>query len=138
MDYRKLAIVSMVCYSLVAPTMDVAMNELSSDVAVFVSNAVVLLVALGLAYAKGQDIVSYLSHEKTPHMIFVGVLIGISLLSFYRALSLGPISVVVPIYGLFVVGSAIIGIAFLDEKLNVEKSVGIALAVVSIYLIAQG
>lgn len=137
MGYRRIAIISLVSYSLVAPTLKVAMEGMSSDMAVFVSNLVVLVLALVIAVVKNQRITAYLQHPKMPHMVLVGLLIGISLLSFYRAIALGPISVVVPIYGLFIVASAVIGIVFFDEQLNGQKVLGIALAVVSIYLIAQ-
>lgn len=138
MDYRKIAILSLLSYSLVAPTLKVAMYEMPSDLAVFLSNTVVLLIAFSIALHKRQKITSYCFHPKTPHMVLVGLLIGISLLSFYRAISLGPISVVVPIYGLFIVASSVIGIVLFDEKLSWRKLSGIGLAMVSIYLISQG
>jgi transporter family protein len=58
--------------------------------------------------------------------------------SLFRALSLGPASVVAPIYGMFIVGGPILGMAFLNEPPNLRKLFGIGLAVVSIYLIAPG
>lgn len=138
MDYRHVALVSLATYSLVAPALKVAMRDMSSSAAVLVSNLVVLVVALGLAAYHDQDVVGYLRHPKMPHMVAVGVCIGVSLLAFYRALALGPLSVVVPIYGLFIVASAVIGILFFDERLTARKTLGIGLAMVAILLIARG
>ena len=57
--------------------------------------------------------------------------------SLFRALSLGPASVVVPIYGMFIVGGAVLGILFLHEPLTIRKAAGIALAAASILLLAK-
>jgi transporter family protein len=58
-------------------------------------------------------------------------------MSLFRALSLGPASIVVPIYGMFIVGGAILGILFLHEPVTTRKVIGISLAVVSVFLIAK-
>jgi transporter family protein len=44
---------------------------------------------------------------------------------------------VVPIYGMFVVGGALLGIVFLNEPLTYRKLLGILFAALSIYLIAR-
>lgn len=43
-------------------------------------------------------------------------------------------SVVVPIFGLFLVASSVIGIVFLNESLTVRKGLGIVLALVAVFL----
>jgi len=65
-----------------------------------------------------------------------GIALAIAVTALFRALSLGPASIVVPIYGMFIVGGAVLGILFLDEPANPRKLLGIGLAVVSIFLIA--
>jgi drug/metabolite transporter (DMT)-like permease len=45
-------------------------------------------------------------------------------------------SVVVPIYGMFIVGGAVLGLVLPHEPLTLRKALGILLAAVSIYLIA--
>ena len=71
-------------------------------------------------------------------MIGAGLFLTVGILAYYRALSTGPISVVTPIYGMFLVGSSIIGIVALGDPLSIRKATGIALAVVAIYLTATG
>jgi transporter family protein len=61
----------------------------------------------------------------------------VAVVSLFRALSLGPASIVVPIYGMFIVGGAMLGILFLHESLSARKLVGIGLAIISIFLIAK-
>ena len=66
-----------------------------------------------------------------------GDALTVAVKSLFRALSLGPASVVVPIYGMFIVGGAILGILFLHEPVTTRKLVGIGLAIISIFLIAK-
>ncbi|HEY7000807.1 MAG TPA: EamA family transporter, partial [Candidatus Udaeobacter sp.] len=66
----------------------------------------------------------------------VGVALVTAVVFYFLALSEGPTSVVVPIYGMFIVGGAVLGLVFLHEPLTLRKALGILLAAVSIYLIA--
>ena len=65
-----------------------------------------------------------------------GIALTVAVVSLFRALSLGPASVVVPIYGMFIVGGALLGMLFLNEPPTLRKLVGIGLAAVSVFLIA--
>ena len=65
-----------------------------------------------------------------------GVALVIAVVFYFLALSEGPTSVVVPIYGMFIVGGAVLGLVFLHEPFTLRKAFGILLAAVSIYLIA--
>jgi transporter family protein len=49
---------------------------------------------------------------------------------------LGPASVVVPIYGMFVVGGFVLGVILLGEEMTFSKAVGLVAAIASIYLIS--
>ncbi len=66
-----------------------------------------------------------------------GVVLFIAVGSLFKGLSLGPASVVVPIYGMFIIGGAVLGMAFLHEPVTARKLIGLALPVVGVYLIAR-
>lgn len=66
-----------------------------------------------------------------------GIALTVAVSSLFRALSLGPASIVVPIYGMFIVGGAVLGMMFLHEPLTARKLAGIGLAVISIFLLAK-
>jgi transporter family protein len=66
-----------------------------------------------------------------------GIALTVAVSSLFRALSLGPASIVVPIYGMFIVGGAVLGMVFLHEPLTARKLAGIGLAVISIFLLAK-
>lgn len=134
--YLVLSLVAFAGYSLVAPTMKVAMRTVPSTTAVFLSNLVMLVLVSGLLAYRGHSPMPYLRHPKAPYIVLTGLVLSVGLLTYYRAIDLGPVSVVVPIYGLFIVLSSIIGITLLDESLTARKAAGIALAMLAIVLMS--
>jgi bacterial/archaeal transporter family protein len=65
-----------------------------------------------------------------------GVALVVAVVFCFLALSEGPARVVVPIYGMFIVGGAVLGLIFLHEPFTLRKALGILLAAISVYLIA--
>ena len=57
--------------------------------------------------------------------VAAGVALAIAVTSLFRALELGPASVVVPLYGMFIVGGFVLGVAFFGEALTPAKLVGV-------------
>lgn len=134
--YLSFALVAFLAYSLVAPLLKVAMAELPSTPVVFVSNFV-LLVLVGVVLAwHGESPLPYLRHRYMPLIVLSGVLLTVGLITYYRALALGPVSVVVPIYGLFIVVSSFVGIVAFEEAVTPRKLAGIAASVIAIALIS--
>ena len=72
----------------------------------------------------------------TLYAVAAGLGLAGAVVGYFRALSLGPVSSVVPIYGLFIVGGSVLGIVVLNEPLTARKGLGIAFAVCSVFLIA--
>jgi transporter family protein len=66
-----------------------------------------------------------------------GAALTIAVSSLFRALSLGPASVVVPIYGMFIVGGSVLGVIVLGEAVTPAKATGLTLAVSGVLLIAR-
>ena len=66
-----------------------------------------------------------------------GIVLAIAVISLFKALSVGPASVVVPVYGMFIVGGSLLGIIFLHEPVTFKKILGIGLAVIGVYLITK-
>ena len=134
--YLVFSLVAFAAYSLVAPLLKVAMETIPSTVAVFLSNSIMfLLLGTMLVYTKTSP-GSYFRHPKTPLIVAWGVALAVGLLAYYRALALGPVSVVVPIYGLFIAVSSAIGVALFDETLTKRKVAGVVLAVIAIVLMS--
>lgn len=138
MRYLPWALLALAAYSAVPPLMSAATNgqaRIPSPVAALVSNAILVAgSALVVGYV-GYDVGGYLSSPKLPLVGAAGVFLTVGILSYYRALALGPVSAVTPVFGLFLVVSSVVGVTLLDEPFTARKAVGIALAVVAVYLV---
>ena len=65
-----------------------------------------------------------------------GLALTVAVTSLFHALSLGPANVVVPIYGMFIVGGSLLGVLLLGEPMTWHKIVGLAAAVIGVVLIS--
>ncbi|MFC6825876.1 EamA family transporter [Halopelagius fulvigenes] len=139
MNYMLWAVLALAAYSLVAPLMSVATTgspKIPSNVAALMANTVLVAVTLGVVVYNDSNAVAYVSHPKAKFVLAAGVCLTVGILAYYRALSMGPVSIVSPVFGMFLVLSSVIGIAFLNESLTARKVLGIGLALVSIYLVS--
>lgn len=134
MQYLWYALLALVAYSLVAPLTKLATQELPADTVALVTNGMLALTALALVISTEKPLGPALTHEHAPYMYAAGACLAVGILAYYRALAAGPVSVVVPIFGLFLVASSVIGILFIDEALTLRKATGIVLAVVAVFL----
>jgi len=136
MNYIVYAVVALVAYSIVPPLVDLATEEIPSNTAALISNSVLVTVALAAVVYTGEWDSSNLTGRHAVYVCGAGVFLAVGILAYYRALELGSVSVVVPIFGMFIVGSAAVGVAFLDESLTARKILGVALAIVAVYLVS--
>jgi len=134
MQYLWYALLALVAYAAVAPLTKVAMEELPADSVALVTNGMLAIVTLALVLATDRPLLAALTHERAPYMYAAGACLTVGILAYYRALAGGPVSVVVPIFGLFLVASSVLGIVFLGETLTARKGAGIVLAVVAVFL----
>ena len=135
--YLALALLACVTYSLVAPLLKIAMATIPSTTAVVMSNLVMTAILIGIMAYTGRSPLPYLSHPKRTHIVIWGVALSVGLLAYYRALELGPVSVVVPLFGLFIAVSSVIGIVVLGESITKRKILSIVLAVLAIALMSM-
>lgn len=134
--YLSFALLAFLAYSLVAPLLKIALVDLPSTPVVFLSNFVLFVIVGAFLAWQGESPVPYVRHRFAPLIAISGVLLTVGLLTYYRSLALGPVSVVVPIYGLFIVVSAFVGVVALDEAVTPRKLAGIAFSVIAIALIS--
>lgn len=142
MGYISWALVGMAGYSAVTLLVKLATRgeKFSSFLVLSIASVIVLLAVLSIAFIRG-DFKNLAVHDLvSPSALWsyaTGIALTIAVASLFRALSLGPASVVVPIYGMFIVGGSILGILFLGEPLYLRKVMGIGLAIISIFLITK-
>jgi transporter family protein len=136
MNYVTYAVIALVTYGLVAPVVSFAMEDIPSEVAVVVTNSILVVMALAVAVTQDQSVTEYVGHDRFPYLILGGILLGIGIMAYYKALELGPVSVVVPVYGMFIALSSIMGFLVFEEVLTARKALGILFGLVAIYLTA--
>jgi transporter family protein len=138
MNYLGWALIALVGYSIFTPLASLAINDAPASVVAVVANGILLFSAIGLTVYEGESVATYFAGRTALYMVGAGIFLAIGILAYYRALASGPVSVVTPIYGMFLVGSSVLSILFLDDSLTLQKAAGIALAVVAVYLTATG
>ena len=134
MRYLVWAIIALLGYTAVPPLVKLATADIPSDVVVLISNGILVIAAVGIILTADVSVTPYLTHERSIYAYGAGIALTVGIISYYRALAAGPVSVVVPVFGMFIATSSIIGIAFLDEPLTGRKVAGIGLAVAAVYL----
>ena len=138
MEYLLWVIVALVAYGLMAPLTSVVTSDVPPAVALFLSTTIFLVLTAVVLVATGTGNPADVTTPSAGIVYVAGLFLSTGILAYYQALERGPVSVVVPIYGLFIVGSSIIGIAFLGEELTATRAAGIVVAAVAIYLAAGG
>ncbi|EMA52966.1 EamA family transporter [Halococcus thailandensis] len=138
MHYLGWALIALVGYSIFTPLASLAMDNAPSSVVAMVANGVLLVSAVGLTVYENESLTSYFGGRTALYMLGAGVFLAVGILAYYRALAAGPVSIVTPVYAMFLVGSTALSVLFLDDSLTLKKSAGIVLAVVAVYLTATG
>lgn len=136
MNYIAWAILALLAYTFVAPLMSLATVEVPSNVAVVISNGMLLIAAVAVVAVSREPVFEYLTHPDIPYAFAAGICLAVGILAYYRALALGSVSTVVPIFGMFIVTSSLVGAVALDEPLTARKVAGIGCAVLAVYLTA--
>jgi len=140
-SYLLWAVIGMIGYSMTAMLVKLATQSgrFSSYFVLMISSAMVVTTSTVITILRG-DIKTFSRNNLVSGdgmlLLGAGVALVIAVVFYFLALSEGPTSVVVPIYGMFIVGGAVLGLVFLHEPLTLRKAFGILLAAVSIYLIA--
>jgi transporter family protein len=139
-SYILWALLGMAGYSLM--TLFVKLAERSGTVSTYmvlaVSTTIVAIFAIAIVAMRGELRTLIFELERPPLLwaIAGGLALTVAVNSLFHALSLGPANVVVPIYGMFIVGGSLLGVLFLEEPMSWNKTVGLIAAVAGVILIS--
>lgn len=136
MRYLGWAMLALVAYTLVPLFVKKATAAIPTDVVVLITNGILVATAVGIVFVSDTTLLPHLTDDRAVYAYGGGLALAVGIISYYRALAGGPVSVVVPIFGMFIATSSIVGVAVLDESLTPRRAAGILLAVVSIYLLS--
>ena len=138
MDWLVWVLVSLVFYSLMPPLVKTAMREIPAYVSVTVTNGILFGLSFIVAKVNGYSFTEHLSLGRPSLMLYVaGVVLAVSVISYYNALAIGPISSVVPIWGMYIALSSLIGIIIMGERWTPAKGLGLVCALIAIFLLSR-
>jgi transporter family protein len=133
-NYIVFAVIALVTDSFVAPLSKLAAQDIPIMIVALGSNVVITVVNLAVVLYLDEGIASSLSSPGVVYVIGTGVFLTVGVRTYFHALSTGPVSVVAPIFGMFLVGSAVIGMVALGETVTIRKVAGLGLAALAVYL----
>ena len=136
MNYVLWTLVAMACYSFAFLFMKLAMQGLPTFTVMPIAVGTLALGATTTAALVGDWSVPSVTSRFVGFALAAGLCLAGAVVGYFRALSSGPVSVVVPIFGMFLVGGAVLGIVVLGEAVTVKKLLGIAFGAVAVVLIA--
>ena len=130
------AILSAMFAALTAIFAKVGVEDINPDLATFIRTIIVLLSLAFILFATGQFTrPGPISGKSWTFLVLSGLGTGASWLCYFRALKLGPATLVAPIDKLSVVLVALFGVAFLGERPSLNGWLGIALIAAGAVLI---
>jgi transporter family protein len=133
------AVLSAVFAALTAIFAKIGVENIGSDLATFIRTVVVLISFSLLLFATGQFVPpERISGRTWSFLILSGLGTGASWLCYFRALKLGPASLVAPVDKLSMVLVAIFGVLMLGERPSPAGWLGIAMIGGGAVLIASG
>ena len=131
------AVLSAVFAALTAIFAKVGVESIDSDIATFLRTIVVLVSLALILFATGKFAEpGPISPKSWIFLLLSGLGTGASWLCYFRALKLGPATLVAPIDKLSVVLVALFGVVFLGERPSLQGWLGIALIAAGAVLIA--
>jgi len=139
-SYVLWALLGMAGYSVM--TLFVKLAERSGNVTTYqvlaVSTTIVAIFAIAVVAWRGE-LKTLLFELETPPLLWAiagGIALTVAVSSLFHALSLGPANVVVPVYGMFIVGGAVLGVVVLGEAMPWHRVIGLIAAVIGVVLIS--
>jgi transporter family protein len=136
--YVPWALFASVTYGLVAILLKLTFRGIHPAVALVVTN--VGIVGVGIAWALLQGSAVFKNVGFNQYALTLGiaaVVLASSIFAYYRALSLGPASAVVPIFALNLAVAALLGFFVLDEPIRAHRVAGIVLAGIAVVLLSR-
>lgn len=122
------AVLSVIFAALTAILGKVGIAEVPSELGTAIRTVFVLLMAWGIVFFTGEQKQLYsLEGKSVWYLVVSGLGTGLSWLCYYKALQMGPASLVAPIDKLSLLVTAVLARIVLKERLSVQAVLGLAL-----------
>jgi len=119
------ALLSAFFASLTAIFAKIGVDNVNSDLATAIRTVVILVVAWGIAMARGElKGIGDLSKHTLLFLVLSGIATGLSWIFYYKALQLGKVSQVAPVDKLSVALTIALSVIILKETLSLKVAIG--------------
>ena len=116
----------------------VGVEGVNSNLATAIRTVVILVIVWGLVYAEGTFQGLFELNQKTLlFLVLSGMATGLSWLCYFRALQLGPASLVAPIDKSSLVLISLLSVMFLGEPLTLKMTMGTGLILLGTLVLIQ-
>lgn len=133
MDYRIYSLIAFIFWGIWAYFSKVLSHNIKTDLLAFYTT-VGSLIAVSL-FVLIRTKVTF--NVFSIWAIIIGVIGMVATFAFYAALAKGPVSVVVPWTGLYIIIPVGLGFIFLGEKITINHIIGIIAAIISIIFLSR-
>ncbi|QJD96012.1 EamA family transporter [Mucilaginibacter robiniae] len=124
------ALLSAFFASLTAIFAKIGVKNVNSDLATAIRTIVILVVAWGIAFARGEvKGIGDLSKNTWIFLGLSGLATGLSWIFYYKALQMGKVSQVAPVDKLSVALTIILSVIFLKETVSLKAALGAGLII---------
>jgi transporter family protein len=124
------ALLSAFFASLTAIFAKIGVTNVNSDLATAIRTVVILVVAWGIAMARGElKGIADLSRHSVLFLILSGLATGLSWIFYYKALQIGKVSQVAPVDKLSVALTIVLSVVILKEALSLKAAIGAVLII---------
>ena len=103
----------------------------TSSTSFWISTSTLIFLSIYLIFKRDLMI-----NQKVIYALPVGLISLIAILSFYKALKLGPTSVVLPLTNMYVILPVLYGFIFLKETVSTTRVLGIIFAIIASILLS--
>ncbi|MEE8318365.1 MAG: EamA family transporter [Dehalococcoidales bacterium] len=135
MSYLPLTLISMASLGVFYFLVKLISGNIATIVIPLIGNIVIVVVIITYLRLTGTPIIP----KRRIYLLYTllaAIPLSVALIALYTAIALGPMSVVMPVYGLSVLVTAFLGIVALREKVTVSRLLGLVLAAGAIVLLS--
>ena len=138
MSYVAWAVIAMITYGISTFLLKYVFRTISPAAGLTIANLFVVFAGVGWMFLQGRDTMKEIGwNGVTGLLVVAGIVLAVSIVTFYKALSIGPATVVVPIFALSFAVVALFGFTILGEPVRPARIIGIVLAASAIVLLAR-
>jgi len=119
------AFLSALFASLTALFAKIGVKDVNPNLATAIRTVVVLILIWGIVFSRGeQEGISLITKRNLIFLILSGIMTGLSWLFYFKALHVGPLSVIAPIDKLSIALTIILAFIFLNEPMTLKTIAG--------------